>query len=87
MVGTADKSFRLDVDDDTTYEYYLKTGTMDSSANAVSLDSASGGGSTSDDLGPNPNYCAVRQKISVPSSEDTAGIREFDFVTKFVYTS
>ena len=83
----ADQGFRLDNDHDGVYEYYAKTGVMDSSANAVSLDDSSAGGTNSDDIGANPHYAHIKTKVTVPSSEDTAGIRQFDFVCKYTYTS
>ena len=86
--GDADagKGFLIDVNHDGVYEYNLRTGQMDSLANAIALDDASAGGANSDDIGVG-GEAHIKQKIAVPSTESISGVRLIDFLIKFSYTS
>jgi hypothetical protein len=76
----------IDVNHDDTFEYNLKTGQMDEEANAVALDDTSAGGTNPDDIGVS-GEAHIKLKIAVPSDEDMPGVRQFDFLMKYSYTS
>lgn len=86
--GDADagKGFLIDVDHDDTYEYNLKSGQMDLEANAVSLDDSGAGGSNPDDIGVS-GEAKIKLKIAVPYTVDIPGVRFYDFLMKYSYTS
>ena len=84
--SNASKGFLIDVNNDSVYEYNLKVGQMDEEANAVSLDDSGAGGSNPDDIGVG-GEAHINVKVAVPSTVDIAGIRQFDMIFKYSYTS
>lgn len=82
----ASKGFLIDVDHDGVYDYNLRTGQMDSVANAVALDDSSAGGTNPDDIGVSGEG-HIKLKIAIPSNEDVSGVRQLDFLMFFSYTS
>lgn len=74
---------------DPDYAFVHQTGTGDSELNAVTLP---GGGIAGTDVegeiasGDNPGV-RFKMRIEVPSNEDTVGVRLFDHVAKYTYTS
>jgi len=82
----ASDGFLIDVNHDDIYEYNVRTGQMDSIANAVSLDDSSAGGINPDGIGVS-GEAHIKLKIIVPASETVAGVRQLDFLMKFSFTS
>lgn len=67
--------------------HVFRTGTGDSQANAITISTATGATASGEiQSGSSPNV-RFQCRISVPSAEDTIGIRQFDTVLVYVYTS
>lgn len=82
----ASKGFLIDTNHDGTFDYNLRTGQMDSSVNGVALNDVDAGGSNPDDIGPDGEG-HIKVKIAVPSSVTSSGVRQFDFLMSYSYTS
>lgn len=64
-----------------------RTGTGDSELNAVSIPTATGATTAGEIPSGNSPNVRFKVRIQVPTSEDTAGVRQFDQVVKFSFTS
>jgi hypothetical protein len=84
--ASAAKGFLIDTNHDGVYEYNLRTGQMDSLVNAVALNDISAGGSNPDDIGVG-GEAHIKNKVAVPSTENTPGVRQLDFLMLYSYTS
>jgi hypothetical protein len=70
------------------YKFTMRTGTGDGSSNAVTLSEKMSSSMSVDGTIPNGVTSASFQiRIKVPTDEDTAGVRQFDQVLKYTYTS
>ena len=70
-----------------TNGFVCRTGIGDSEANAVSITTATGATATGTiQAGSSPNV-RLKCRVQVPSDEDTVGVRQFDQVVVFTYTS
>jgi len=84
--GDAAKGYLIDVNHDGIFDYNLRTGQMDSSANAVVLNDVDAGGTNPDDIGPGEE-AHIALKLSIPSTVDTSGVRQLDFLMSYSYTN
>lgn len=70
------------------YKFTMRTGVADASGNAVTLSEKMSASMSVDGTIPNGVTSATFQiRIKIPTDEDTAGVRQFDQVLKYTYTS
>lgn len=70
------------------YKFTMRTGTADVTGNSVDLSEKMSASMSVDGTIPNGITNVTFQiRIKIPTDEDTAGIRQFDQVLKFTYTS
>jgi hypothetical protein len=70
------------------YKFTMRTGVGDASGNAVTLSEKMSASMSVDGTIPNAVTSATFQiRIKIPTDEDTAGVRQFDQVLKYTYTS
>jgi hypothetical protein len=91
--GTFDGGATWDMDESTKtspdgLKFTMRTGTGNSAANAVTLsETMSASMSENGTIPSSINDVTFQIRIKVPTDEDTPGVRQFDQVLKFVFTS
>ena len=70
------------------YKFTLRSGTADSSANALTLsEKMSASMTVNGEIPAGVTNTTFQLRIKVPTNEDTAGVRQFDQVLKYTFTS